>query len=346
MLKFLIADIHFGKKNNSIRHNEDLLDFFDWMCEYKEQNYPDQPVELVIMGDFFEQRDKINTLTLNYGQIAVNRACETFHVTMLKGNHDLYYRDTRDISSLNVFSELVDLVEFYQIHDNCMYVSWVITGEEYDEIVNVSKEKGIDYIFGHFEFQSFRMNDHYVMEHGQSPGALKHVRHVYTGHFHQHQLKGNVEYIGSPFPFDMNDANDTDRGFVIVDTDNHWDKRVNYDRIKVRSVSADELLSGDWDDAPDTSIRVVLDDSVDDKGYDEIKQKLESTGFRDFKIQHTSSKTKQALDQQLDDAEPAEPESIDALVYRALDGMEEVKGIEKDKLKEIYKSAKELQDEG
>lgn len=338
MKDIIVGDIHFGKRNNDIRHNQDLVDFFDNLIEAS--RYEDY--RLIVQGDVFEQRDKLDVRTINYAIETFKRLSKAFkEIILIKGNHDLYFRDTRDVSSLAILEPYVTrLVDYYYIEEDRMYVSWLVSAEEYDEIVNISLEKNINYMFAHFEFNSFRMNDHYVMEHGQSHKALKHVKKVFTSHYHKRQILDNVEYIGAPFGFEMNDANDTDKGFVIFDTDTGESEHIPYMAVKVVSLSYDEFMMQAYQDPENTTIRVVIDKELTDSQYDELTEKLKSTGFRDVKTVNTINKIKQAIES-TPDSDLSNLGDVDSMVLQYLSGMVNVDGIDSQLLKDLYATAKE-----
>jgi len=330
----LSTDWHFGMHNNSVRHSEDLLEYTDFLISYAKDNNINK---LAHLGDYFHQRDKLDINTIHHGTEAVRRLNEHFgQFPMLKGNHDLYFRDKRDVSSVSIFEEYVQLIDSYEIIDDVMYVSWVCNQEEYDEIINVSKKNKIKYIAGHFEFSQFSMNDHYVMDHGSSHKELKHAKWVFSGHYHMRQERDNVVYIGNPFPFDMNDANDLERGFCVLDTDTGEYEFVNYEKIAVLSMSPEELLETDWNDTnEDLTVRVVITDDIDDETMDAIKEQLESKGFRNTKIVYKPNNSANDLVQE--NTEIGELMSIDEAVVTHIKNMTDVENVDKKMLLDIYK---------
>lgn len=338
MKDIIVGDIHFGKAGNSIQHNEDLVKFFHTIGELAES----APYRLIVQGDVFEQRDTLNVLTINYALETFKYLATVFNeIILIKGNHDLYYRDSRDVSSLAILEPYVDLlVDYYHIDGDRMYVSWLVSGEEYDEIVNISREKGIRYMFGHFEFNGFALNDHHIMEHGQSHKALKHIGTVFSSHYHARQTQGNVRYVGSPFPFDMNDANDPDRGYTIFDSSTGEIESVIYNAVKVISVPYKEFMASDYQDTENTSIRVVIDQELDGKEFDAFSEKLKASGFRNTKTVNKVSKIKSAIENTAD-LSVENLSDVDSMVVQYLSTMKDVDGIDATLLKDLYHTAKE-----
>ena len=94
----LFTDIHFGLKSNSLVHNQDCEAFVEWAIKLaKEQGCETG----FFLGDWHNHRASINLQTLQFSVRALeklSRAFDTFY--FIPGNHDLYYRDKRDIQSV------------------------------------------------------------------------------------------------------------------------------------------------------------------------------------------------------------------------------------------------------
>jgi DNA repair exonuclease SbcCD nuclease subunit len=89
------SDIHYGQKNNSKQYNDDCNKFIDWFVD----NSKDCET-CIFLGDFHHHRSGINISTLNHSVQAVKKLSENFEkVYMIMGNHDLYYREKRDLNS-------------------------------------------------------------------------------------------------------------------------------------------------------------------------------------------------------------------------------------------------------
>lgn len=328
-----MTDLHFGAKNNSQQHNKDLHTFFEYVVDYANDN---DIKNVIITGDIFQQRDKLDVLTMYSAINSFSYLSSHLNIKAIKGNHDLYYRDTRNVSSLDMLSPYMEITDFYDIVDNKMFVSWICNQEEYDEIINISKEANIDYMFAHLEFSGFQLNDQYIMDHGQSHKELKHIKKIFTGHYHKRQVKDNVIYIGTPFPYDFNDANDAERGFTVFNDETGRHKFINYEKIKVLSMSYSEFVNSESiSKSSDSSIRIIIDKELNVEELDNLKDKLDSMDFRESKINYklnkeelTSSEDSSILEGDILD--------IDTSVINSITNMVDVDGIDKDILIELY----------
>lgn len=210
----VFTDLHLGKKSNSILFNQDCVEFVKWLCEFAKK---EQIKTAIFLGDWHDNRASINVSTLNYSLTALEMLDSTFDVVhMIPGNHDEYYKDRRDISSVSFVQKFKNF-EFYNditTVDNCSFVPWLI-GNEHTELKKLQSE----FVFGHFELPSFLMNAMVKMPHtGEIElDDLQNNGMVLSGHFHKRQSQRNIHYIGNAFPHDYNDAWDDERGLVIME---------------------------------------------------------------------------------------------------------------------------------
>ena len=210
----IFTDIHFGLKSNSQQHNEDCLNFVKWATTRAREEGCETAM---FLGDWHNNRASINIVTLNYSLRALEHLNDNFErVFFIPGNHDLYYRDKRDIQSVEWARHLpnIQIVNDWFVSDNVVIAPWLVG----DDHKRLSKLKG-QYIFGHFELPGYLMNAMVAMpDHGEVRREdFGHFGHVFTGHFHKRQTKNNVTYIGNAFPHNYADAGDDERGLTILE---------------------------------------------------------------------------------------------------------------------------------
>jgi hypothetical protein len=153
-----------------------------------------------------------------------------------------------------------------------------------------------------------------------------------------------VVYLGSPIPFNYNDANDAERGFCLFDPNTMDYEFVDYGEISIISLSLNELLDATFtgvETSNKTSIRVVIDEAVDDETIEKVKAKLEEAEFRDTKVVYNTTRIKDVMDQETDLGDIV---SVDAAIVTHLKNMSEVEGVDKNMLIEMFLGAKK-QDE-
>lgn len=213
----ICTDIHFGLKSNSILHNQDCLSFIDWFIQKaKEENCE----TCLFLGDWNHHRASINIQTLQFGMKALEKLSAAFdQVYFIPGNHDQYYRDKRDITSVEWAKHLPNVIivnDWFSAGDVTI-CPWLI-GDEYKKLPKMSGK----YLFGHFELPNFKMNAMVTMpDHGEvNDTHMTGFEQVFSGHFHKRQSRKNIWYIGNAFPHNYADVGDDERGMMILE----WDK--------------------------------------------------------------------------------------------------------------------------
>jgi len=215
------TDIHFGLKHNSRLHNEDCMRFVKWFIdEAKSRNCE----TCIFLGDWHHHRASINVTTLNYTLSTLSLLDSAFEtVYFITGNHDLYYKEKRELHSLPMADKFpnIVLVDEPLVQDDVAIVPWLV-GEEWKQMTKLKTK----YIFGHFELPYFKMNALVEMpDHGGlKKEHFKHQDYVFSGHFHKRQTNGKVHYIGNPFGHNYADVWDTDRGAMFLE----WGKEPEY----------------------------------------------------------------------------------------------------------------------
>lgn len=254
------TDIHFGLRHNSAEHNQDCLDFLDWLIE--EANKRDVDT-CMFLGDWHHHRSNINILTLDYTMQALRKLNAAFKkVYVMVGNHDLFYREKRDIHSMVVGSEFpnIILVDKPMIEGDVALIPWLVE-EEWKDVSNIKSK----YLFGHLELPGFKMNAMVEMpDHGTlNAEHFPHQDYVFSGHFHKRQTKGKINYIGNPFGHNYSDVWDFERGATFLE----WDKEpefIDYDNgPRFININLTALLANpDIYLKPKTYLQVTLDADI------------------------------------------------------------------------------------
>jgi DNA repair exonuclease SbcCD nuclease subunit len=208
------TDIHFGLRNNSRTHNDDCENFIKWMIEEAKREGAET---CLFLGDWHNNRSAVNVSTLNYTTSNIKRLSENFEkVYVIMGNHDLAYREKREINSLPFAKHLsnVHLIDEITTIGDITIVPWLV-GDEWETMKKLKSR----YVFGHFELPHFKMNAMVEMpDHGGlNAGHFPNQELVFSGHFHKRQQRGNVVYMGNCFPHNYADAWDDERGCMFLE---------------------------------------------------------------------------------------------------------------------------------
>jgi len=277
------TDIHFGMKNNARQHNIDCENFVTWFIEQAKERGCET---CIFLGDWHHQRSAINISTLNYSISNLKKLNKAFEkVYFIVGNHDLFYRDKREISSVVFANELenVEVVDDWIIKDEVAIIPWLV-GDEWKRIKKIKCK----YMFGHFELPHFKMN---AMVEMPDIGTIrrdhfKNVGHVFTGHFHKRQHSGNISYIGNPFPHNFADVWDDDRGAMFLDWDQEPEYRIWPNAPRYRSINLSKLLEDpETVLEPNSYIRVKVDLDISYEEANFIKENFaQNYDIRDLSL--------------------------------------------------------------
>ena len=268
----VFTDIHFGLKSNSLLHNQDCEKFVEWIIETAKQRAIKTGL---FLGDWHHHRASINLHTLDYSLRALeklNAAFDQFY--FIPGNHDLYYRDKRDITGVEWAKHLpnIHICNNWFEDGDVVIAPWLV-GDDHKRIQKMSAQ----YIFGHFELPHFKMNAMVEMpDHGEVKNEhFGHYGKVFSGHFHLRQTKGNINYIGNAFPHNFSDAGDAERGCMILDWGGEpefvsWPDQPLYKVLDLSTVidNASTILK------PKMHVRVNLDIDISYEEANFIKEKF------------------------------------------------------------------------
>lgn len=271
----VFTDIHFGMRQNSKAHNEDCAAYVKWFCETARENGCDTAI---FMGDWHHHRATVNVSTLNYTVDAVNHISKNFErFFFIPGNHDLYYREKRDLNSVPFLKNLknVILVNDVYTEGETTLVPWLV-GDEWTKMKRLTSR----YVFGHFELPSFKMNAMVEMpDHGGlNSGHFPNQEYVFSGHFHLRQQRGNVHYIGNAFPHNFADAWDDDRGMMILE----WGGAPQYiawpDAPKFKTIDLTRLIeSPEKYMDKNTFVRITCDADISYEEANYLKESWQET---------------------------------------------------------------------
>jgi DNA repair exonuclease SbcCD nuclease subunit len=210
----VFTDLHVGLKSNSSTHLKDCEEFVDWFIAQAKLNNCET---CIFMGDWSHNRNSINLFTLNTSINLLEKLGAAFEQFFwFPGNHDLFYKDKRDIHSSAFGRHIpgVTVVDGITTLDDVTLVPWLI-GDEWRTMEKIKSR----YVFGHLELPLFFMNAMVQMpDHGELKAeAFVGPEYVFSGHFHKRQNKGNIWYIGNAFPHNFADSWDDERGMMILE---------------------------------------------------------------------------------------------------------------------------------
>lgn len=270
------------------------------------------------LGDWHHHRATINVSTLNYTVDALQLLNDNFdEVHMIMGNHDLYYREKRDLNSLpfaikypniNIIND--DIFE----EDGVAFCPWLVE-DEWKRL----KELNSKFIFGHFELPDFYLNAMIKMpDHGGLQiSDLRKADAVFSGHFHKRQIKDNIVYPGNCFAHNFSDAWDEERGITFL----KWDGTYEFENWsggpKYRTGNLSQVI-----DNPDSILtdnahcRIILDVPISYEEANFIKETFAAQyDLRDIALLPSK---KDSVENEWDAEGDVEVENVDQIVLNQL----------------------------
>jgi len=212
----IFSDLHVAQHKKSVNRLHDCLKVLEWVYQTAEEH---KVRDIIFGGDLFHDREKIDVLAYHLTFELIEAHSNKFNVYLLLGNHDLWYFDKWNISSLKPLSAIknVIVVDKPSVH--------IINGYKVDflpfthnplEHMEELKKNESEILVAHIAIDGAKLNatqiSDVVVEHdGEmikvSKDSFSHWKHVFLGHYHSpQQISDNIEYIGSPLQLDFGEA--------------------------------------------------------------------------------------------------------------------------------------------
>ena len=323
------TDIHYGLKQNSKQHLIDCDNYITWFInEAKARDCE----TCFFLGDWHHHRASINIATMNATIKDLKRLNDAFEtVYFITGNHDPYYREKRDLNSIEFARDLSNfvMVDDWLVKDGVAIIPWLV-GDEHKKLNKLDCK----YMFGHFELPYFKMNAMVEMpDHGGVKASdLTNPDYVFSGHFHKRQYKGNIHYIGNAFPHNYADVADNDRGAMFLEWGEepqyvNWGECPKYIMLGLR-----ELLEGPEDHLDShTHARIKIDVNI---SYEEANF-IRETFQEKYKVRELQLLPVKEEEEAFEGSE-IKFESVDQIVISQLETIES-NTINNQKLIELYR---------
>jgi|TARA_B110000977_G_scaffold190627_1_gene261647 DNA repair exonuclease SbcCD nuclease subunit len=327
----VFTDIHLGLKGNSKVHNQDCEDFIDWYIKEAQAAGCETGI---FCGDWHHNRNSLNLTTMDATIRSMEKLGAAFEqFFFFDGNHDLYYKDKRDVNSTAFAKHIpgITFIDEITTIEDVTIVPWLV-GDEWKKLRKLKSK----YVFGHFELPSFYMNAMVQMpDHGELRAEdFSNQSYVFSGHFHKRQQQGVVHYLGNAFPHNYADAWDDDRGMMILDREN--DKEPVYlnwtDCPKYRTVGLKKLLE-DTDNIikPNMYLRVTIDVPISFEEATFIKE----TFVTQYKCREIALIPQKQMEEISTDIDIQHFESVDQIVSGEISAIES-ENFNKKMLLDIY----------
>ena len=227
MEKYIIlGDLHLGAKKFSLAFFENQMVFFEQqLIPYMLENKINKIIQT---GDLLDNRTGMDinflyTLRARFFKLLKDN---NIHMITYLGNHDLYYKNTRDVNLIELFQELYTnnitvLTEQTVMHINGRdvgFIPFIVDGET----IPVEFLNSIEYVFGHLEISGIQIARGVVDNHSELTSEyfhnFKNIKTVFSGHYHINDNTGFIKYVGIPYNMTWGDYGNK-CGFHILNED-------------------------------------------------------------------------------------------------------------------------------
>ena len=288
----IITDQHFGARKNSKLFHDYFLKF------YEDIFFPTLIKEgittIIDMGDTFDSRKGVDFVSLEWAKNNYYDKLEELGITVhtIVGNHTAYYKNTNQLSGVNLFLREYDNVKIYSEAEEVkidntkfLFVPW-INSENEEKTLQLIDDSDSPCVMGHLELNGFMATRGHFMEHGMDSNVFDKFDKVYSGHYHMRSNKENIFYLGNPYEMYWNDVNDRNRGFHLFDTDTLVHTPVNnpyqlFHNLYYEDTPHQMLDITKYDQK---ILKVIVRKKSDPKQFEKYIDKLYSSNLAELKI--------------------------------------------------------------
>jgi hypothetical protein len=293
----LLCDPHFGARGDSNDFHEYFKMFYD------EIFFPYLIVNniqtVILLGDAFDRRKfvNINSLYQARGYFFNKFKKLDINLSILLGNHDVFYKDTLRVNSPQLLLEDIKNVKIIMDFETIMVndvpidiIPWLC--EENTKSISESiKESKSQICFGHFEINGFEMDRGNVFKGGNfEKNDLNKYDMVITGHFHHKSDDNHIYYLGTPYQLTWSDYGDP-RGFHIFDVNTRSIEFIENPRQMFHKINYDDSVQNEeyWKEQDltmykNTYIKIVVLNKSNPFLFDSLLDRLEKIGAYDIGI--------------------------------------------------------------
>lgn len=339
----ILNDTHCGIRNSSeimMKYQERFYSevFFPYMHE-------NGITKILHLGDYYDNRKFINFKALEHNRtIFLEKLREyKFHMDIIPGNHDVYYKNTNELNALKElhghYMEEVRIIHKPMVVDydglQMALIPWINPSNEKETLKFLSKCKAT-HVGAHLELEGFEMQAGIPCTHGMSPALFDRFEMVLSGHFHTRSQRGPVHYLGSQMEFFWSDAHDP-KYFHVFDTDTRELTAVQNPITLFQKVYYDDTVdnadyvyrTGKLPDIDDKFVKLIVVNKSNPQLFDFFVDRIQSKKIHELKIAENFDEFRGGA---VDD-EKVSVDSTEDLLYSYIDAVET--SLDKDRIKSM-----------
>ena len=295
----ILNDSHWGARNDNVAIHKHIIKF------YKDTFFPyllENNIKTIFhLGDLTDRRKYINFVTAKSLDDHFMKICSenNIEVHIIAGNHDVYFKNTNEVNSLN---QLYGNHNYKNLHtywdkpveivvDDCkiMLAPW-ICAENQEASLKAIAETDAQILMGHLEVTGYEMIKGQLCDHGMNAKTFSKFDSVYSGHFHHPSSLGNITYIGAQYELTWSDAGQK-RGFSVFDTETREMEfiqnpisifnKIVYDDT---DMTIEDISNLDTSLLADTFIKVIVKTKDNPYIFDLFLDRLQASEAADIKV--------------------------------------------------------------
>lgn len=157
----VFSDQHFGVKGNSPLRQKIGVQVIKEIIAYAKKTKAEN---IIFCGDWFHSRSTVDISTLDIAFKCVQALAKQCKLYMILGNHDLYLKNSTEVSSVNIFKggyniEVISEPEEVMLNSKkALLVPWLAD-------LSGFKRDTYDFLLGHFEISAKFLIQSYAEEH-------------------------------------------------------------------------------------------------------------------------------------------------------------------------------------
>jgi len=233
-MKILITgDFHITDRGT---RTQVILNYIDYIWDYYKKNGLGL---IAINGDIFDRGSQLKNSF-------VIPLCLKLHAMKEDGVNFVFCTGNHDATNIDNDS----FIETFQPYGKVVKKSEVINydGTDITFLSYTKNEEDIpksgDVMITHLSIADFEFDNafHATEKHAFPKALFEKYNKVFTGHFHKHQAKNNIVYVGSPCQMNRGEIGQT-KGFVVYDTkEENWKFEEYADAPKFFEINNDNIM--------------------------------------------------------------------------------------------------------
>ena len=291
MKAVILNDTHFGYKNDSCIVMDYFMEFFNkQLFPYlKEHNIK----TIFHLGDLFDRRKYVNFKTLHRVHKEFFEPLQEMgiKVHIICGNHDIYYRNTNAINSLqelaghypnwSVYSDPTEI----HLSSGCVALLPWINPENEESAAKFLSETSCTVLLGHLELCGFQSIRGVFIDQGYESKHFDKFEYVLTGHYHVKSSRDSIHYLGTQYQMSFSDVWEK-KGFHVFDFQNRTLEFIENTNKLFYTLDYDENIkqSLEFDSFKDRYVKIFIKNKTKQPLFEKFLDKFYEAGVAELAV--------------------------------------------------------------